>query len=161
MTKINHVAYSWSMIQLQTTLAGESQDAPLFVDATAIEWGAKRKSEPIYGLGGQSRGRGFGNIEYSASIELSYLAQVQLRSKSADGTLMGLGQFDLMISWVNDFAENVTSEVVTLSECYFTESGMSAKQDDTSVTREFDLHPYRIFTNASKQTSWSNELYAK
>lgn len=161
MTKINHVAYSWSMIQLQTTLAGESADAPLFVDATAIDWEAKRKSEPVYGLGGQPRGRGFGNIEYSASIELSYLAQVDLRSKSADGTLMGLGQFDLMISWVNDFAQNVTTEVVTISECYFSESGMSAKQDDTSITREFDLHPYRIFTDASRQTSWSNELYAK
>lgn len=161
MTKINHVAYSWSMIQLQTTLAGESQDSPIFVDCTAIEWEAKRKSEPIYGLGGQSRGRGFGNIEYSASIELSYLAQVQLRMKSDDNTLMGLGQFDLMISWVNDFAQNVTTEVVTLSECYFSESGMSAKQDDTSITRSFDLHPYRIFTNSSKQTSWSNELYAK
>lgn len=161
MTKINHVAYSWSMIQLQTTLAGESADSPLFVDATAIEWSAERKSEPIYGLGGQPRGRGFGNIEYSASIELSYLAQVQLRAKSDDGTLMGLGQFNLMISWVNDFAENVTTEVVTLAECYFTQSGMDAKQDDTSITKSFDLHPYRIYTNASKQTSWSNELYAK
>ena len=78
MTKINHVAYSWSMIQLQTTLEGESADAPLFVDATAIEWSAERKSEPIYGLGGQPRGRGFGNIEYSASIELSYLAQIEI-----------------------------------------------------------------------------------
>ena len=149
------------MIQLQTTLEGESADAPIFVDATSIEWEAKRKSEPIYGLGGQPRGRGFGNIEYSASIELSYLSQVQLRAKSPDNTLMGLGQFDLMISWVNDFAQNVTTEVVTISECYFSESGMSAKQDDTSITRSFDLHPYRIFTNSSKQTSWSNELYAK
>lgn len=161
MTKINHVAYSWSMIQLQTTLEGESADSPLLVDATAIDWESKRKSEPIYGLGGQPRGRGFGNVEYTASIELSYLAQVQLRAKSEDGTLMGLGQFDLLISWVNDFAENVTTEVVTLAECYFSESGMSAKQDDTSITKTFDLHPYRIYTNASAQTSWSNELYAK
>lgn len=161
MTKINHVAYSWSMIQLQTTLEGESADSPLLVDATAIDWESNRKSEPIYGLGGQPRGRGFGNVEYTASIELSYLAQVQLRAKSEDGTLMGLGQFDLLISWVNDFAENVTTEVVTLAECYFSESGMSAKQDDTSITKTFDLHPYRIYTNASAQTSWSNELYAK
>lgn len=161
MTKINHVAYSWSMIQLQTTLAGESKDSPIFVDATSIDWESKRKSEPIYGLGGQPRGRGFGNVEYTASIELSYLAQVQLRAKSQSGTLMGLGEFDLMVSWVNDFAENVTTEVVTIAGCYFSESGMSAKQDDTSITRSFDLHPYRIFTDASKQTSWSNELYAK
>ncbi len=161
MTKINHVAYSWSMIQLQTNLTGESPEAPIFVDATAINWSANRKSEAIYGLGGQPRGRGFGNVEYTASIELSYLAQVQLREKSADHTMTGLGQFNLVISWLNDIAENVTTETVTLAECYFTQSGMDAKQDDTSLTSTFDLHPYRIYTDASSQTSWSNELYAK
>ena len=52
---INNVAYSWSMIQLQTNLDGESAQNPIFVDCTAIKWDTKRKIESIYGLGGQPR----------------------------------------------------------------------------------------------------------
>lgn len=43
--EINNVAYSWSMIQLQTNFDGESAQAPIFVDCTAIKWDTKRKIE--------------------------------------------------------------------------------------------------------------------
>lgn len=161
---INNVAYSWSMIQLQTTLAGESASAPLFVDCTAISWNSERKVESIYGLGGQPRKRGFGNVTYEASITLPYGTQEQLRAKSADHTLLGLGEFNLVISWVNDLAQNITSETVTLAGCLLTQSGFEANQDDTSLTKEFDLHPHRIYTNESSKVSnqsWSHELYSK
>ena len=162
-TVINNVAYSWSMIQLQTTLAGESAASPILVDATSISWNTERKMDSIYGLGGQPRKRGFGNVTYEASITLPFGTQMQLREKSADGTLMGLGEFDLIVSWLNDLAQNVTSETVTLKGCVLTQSGMDANQDDTSLTRQFDLHPYRIFTPKVQQkaTSWSHEMYAK
>lgn len=45
--EINNVAYSWSMIQLQTNFDGESAQAPIFVDCTAIKWDTKRKIESI------------------------------------------------------------------------------------------------------------------
>lgn len=163
-TKINNVAYSWSMIQLQTNLSGESTSSPIFVDCTAISWDTDRKIESIYGLGGQPRKRGFGNVTYSASITLPYSTQVELRSKSSDGTLLGLGEFNLVVSWVNDLAENVTSETVTIAGCILSQSGMSANQDDTSITKEFDLHPHRIYTNKVASTtnqSWSREMYSK
>lgn len=159
---INNVAYSWSMIQLQTNLAGESASNPIFVDCTSIKWDTKRKIEPIYGLGGQPRKRGFGNVTYEASITLPYGTQLTLRDKSADGTLLGLGEFNLIVSWVNDVAANVTSETVTLAGCILAEGGMDASQDDTSLTREFDLHPHRIYTGkvlANANMSWSHELY--
>lgn len=161
---INNVAYSWSMIQLQTNLSGESAASPILVDATAISWGSERKVESLYGLGGQPRKRGFGNVTYEASITLPYGTQIQLRAKSSDGTLLGLGEFNLIVSWVNDLAQNVTSETVTLAGCLLTQSGFDANQDDTSLTKEFDLHPHRIYTNTvSKQTnqSWGHELYSK
>ena len=91
MAKINNVEYSWSMIQLQTNLNGESPDKPLFVAATAVSWKADRKMENVYGLGGQPRGRGFGNVTYEGQIELPYSTQVYLRSQSTNGTLLGLG----------------------------------------------------------------------
>lgn len=163
-TKINNVAYSWSMIQLQTNLTGESASAPIFVDCTAISWDTERKVEAIYGLGGQPRKRGFGNVTYQASITLPYSTQIELRSKSSDGTLLGLGEFNLVVSWVNDLAQNASTETVTLAGCLLTQSGMSASQDDTSITKEFDLHPHRIYTNkvaANAKQSWTREMYSK
>lgn len=160
-TLINNVAYSWSMIQLQTTLTGENESSPILVDCTAIKWSSERKVDSIYGLGGQPRKRGFGNVTYEASITIPYNTQITLREKSNDGTLMGLGEFDIVISWVNDLAKNLTSETVTLGGCFFSESGMDASQDDTSLTKEFNLHPHRIYTDLSstKSSSWVHELY--
>lgn len=161
---INNVAYSWSMIQLQTNLSGESPSSPIFVDCTAISWNSERKVDSIYGLGGQPRKRGFGNVTYEASITLPYGTQEQLRNKSTDGTLLGLGEFNLVVSWVNDLAQNITSETVTLAGCLLTQSGFDANQDDTSLTKEFDLHPHRIYTNkvaSQSNQSWSHELYSK
>lgn len=163
-TKINNVAYSWSMVQLQTNLSGESASSPIFVDCTAISWDTERKVEAIYGLGGQPRKRGFGNVTYTASITLPYSTQVELRSKSSDGTLLGLGEFNLVVSWVNDLAQNITTETVTIAGCLLTQSGMSTNQDDTSITKEFDLHPHRIYTNkvaAQTNQSWTREMYSK
>lgn len=162
MATINNVAYSWSMVQLQTNLTGESESAPILVDCTAISWNTERKIEPIYGLGGQPRKRGFGNVTYEASITLPYGTQVALREKSSDGTLLGLGEFNLIVSWVNDLAQNVTTETVTLAGCVLAQGGMDAKQDDTSLTKEFNLHPHRIYNNkvqANAKMSWSHELY--
>jgi len=101
-------------------------------------------------------------VTYEASITLPYGTQVDLRDRSTDGTLLGLGEFNLIISWVNDVAANVTTETVTLAGCILAEGGMDANQDDTSITREFDLHPHRIYTGkvqSNANMSWSHELY--
>lgn len=163
-TTINNVAYSWSMIQLQTNLSGESASSPIFVDCTSISWSTERNVESIYGLGGQPRKRGFGNVTYEASITLPFSTQITLREKSADGTLLGLGEFNLVVSWLNDLSKNISSETVTLAGCILTQSGMEANQDDTSLTKEFDLHPHRIYTNkvaTNSNQSWSHEMYSK
>lgn len=164
--KINNVDYSWSMIQLQTSLSGESASAPIFVDATAISWKASRKVDNLYGLGGQPRKRGFGNVTYEASITLPFGTQIALRNQSGNstGTLMGLGEFNIVVSWLNDLAKDVSTETVTLAGCIFTEDGMDASQDDTTLTHEFDLHPYRIYTPKAAQlgaSGWSYEMFSK
>jgi hypothetical protein len=159
---INNVAYSWSMIQLQTNLSGESAKSPIFIDCTAIKWNTERKIESIYGLGGQPRKRGFGNVTYEASITLPYGTQIELRNKSADGTLLGLGEFNLIVSWANDLAADISTETITLAGCIFAQGGMEASQDDTSITKEFDLHPHRIYNGtvqSNPNASWSHELY--
>lgn len=171
MAVINNVVASWSMIKLQmsSTNANSSfavsdpggEDGVL-VDATSIKWNCSRKIEDIYGLGGQSRGRGFGNVTYSASITLPYQTQHYLQNLGG-GTMMGLGEFNIIVSWQNDLAQNVSFDTVTLAGCIFSESSMEANQDDTSLTHEYELHPYRIYTAtaASNGVSWSMEMYNK
>lgn len=110
---------------------------------TAIKWNKKWNVKTNYGLGGKPVNRGFGNWEYTASITLDYNAQVTLRN--LQGSLTALGEFDLIISFANEFdTEGWTTETVTLKGCLFTEDGMEAAQDDTNITKEFDLNPFDI-----------------
>ena len=58
---------------------------------------------------------------------------------------MALGEFDLVISFANELGtDDWTTETVTLEGCLFTEDGMEASQDDTNITKEFDLNPFKI-----------------
>lgn len=158
MAKIDHVAYSWGMIELQAADLGED----VFVNCTSISWNAARTVETNYGLGGQPCSRGFGNVEYSANITLDVGTMIMLRNLASNETktLMGLGQFSIIVSWWVDMMQNLTEETTTLADCFFSEDGMEANQNDTNITKQYDLHPYRIFTDASAQTNRSAELYA-
>lgn len=142
---INNVAYSWAMVQLTSTaLTGSANPNPVILQGvTAIKWNKKKKTETNYGLGGEPVNRGFGNTEYSAQITMDYNTQVQLRGLK--GSLMALGEFDLVISFANEFnTQDFSTETVTLKGCLFNEDGMEVSQDDTNITKEFELNPFRI-----------------
>lgn len=144
-TIVNNVAYSWAMIELTAPALTGSANANSIVlqGVTGIKWNRKWNVKTNYGLGGKPVNRGFGNWEYTASITLDYNAQVQLRALR--GSLTALGEFDLIISFANEFeTEDWTTETVTLKDCLFTEDGMEASQDDTNITKEFDLNPFDI-----------------
>lgn len=144
-TIVNNVAYSWAMIELTAPALTGSANANSIVlqGVTGIKWNRKWNVKTNYGLGGKPVNRGFGNWEYTASITLDYNAQVQLRALR--GSLTALGEFDLIISFANEFeTKDWTTETVTLKGCLFTEDGMEASQDDTNITKEFDLNPFDI-----------------
>nr|DAK54569.1 MAG TPA: putative XkdM-like protein [Caudoviricetes sp.]DAN45915.1 MAG TPA: putative XkdM-like protein [Caudoviricetes sp.] len=144
-TIVNNVAYSWAMIELTAPALTGSANANSIIlqGVTGIKWNRKWNVKTNYGLGGKPVNRGFGNWEYTASITLDYNAQVQLRNLR--GSLTALGEFDLIISFANEFeTEDWTTETVTLKGCLFTEDGMEASQDDTNITKEFDLNPFDI-----------------
>ena len=142
-TIVNNVAYSWAMIEL-TALTGSNNANPTILQGVSgIKWNIKRNVKTNYGLGGEPVNRGFGNREYTASITMDYNTQVQLRALK--GSLMALGEFDLVISFANELGtDDWTTETVTLEGCLFTEDGMEASQDDTNITKEFDLNPFKI-----------------
>lgn len=142
---INNVAYSWGMVQLTSVgLTGSANANPIILQGVqAIKWNRKRKLETNYGLGGEPANRGIGNMEYSAQITMDYNTQVQLRALK--GSLMALGEFDLVISFANEFnTQDFGTETVTLKGCIFNEDGMEVSQDDTNITKEFELNPFSI-----------------
>lgn len=135
---INGKAYDWSEIDIRfSNIAGEP-----IAGIKAISWKRDRKSELNYGIGSQPISRGFGNWTYEASIDLDYNAQVTLQRLSPDGTLHGLGEFDVVISHQNSDEGKETTTLI--QRCIFTEDGMDAKQDDTDFVATFKLNPAAI-----------------
>lgn len=138
---INGRAYDWSMIEINFGFASSSE---AIYGIKAVKWERKRKVESNYGIGSQPISRGYGNWTYTASIELDYATQVMFQEASPDGTLMGLGEFDLIVHFAHpDDGRTVTT---TLQKCIFSEDGMEAKQDDTDLSKEFDLNQGGIDT---------------
>ena len=151
-TIVNNVAYSWAMIELTAPALTGSNNAntTILQGVSGIKWNIKRNVKTNYGLGGEPVNRGFGNREYTASITMDYNTQVQLRALK--GSLMALGEFDLVISFANELGtDDWTTETVTLEGCLFTEDGMEASQDDTNITKEFDLNPFKITPSTAVQ----------
>lgn len=147
---VNNVAYSWSMVELTSSaLTGSTSANPVILSGvSAIKWNIEHKVETNYGLGGQPVNRGFGNTTYTASITMDYNTQVQLRALK--GSLMELGEFDLVVSFSNDLgSDDWVEETVTLKGCLFNEDGMEVSQDDTNITKEFDLNPFKIVLSTS------------
>ena len=147
---VNNVAYSWSMVQLTSpALTGSANANPIILSGvSAVKWNIEHKVETNYGLGGQPVNRGFGNTVYTASITMDYNTQVQLRALK--GSLMNLGEFDLVISFANDLgSDDWVEETITLQGCLFNEDGMEVSQDDTNITKEFNLNPFKIVPSTS------------
>lgn len=138
------------MVELTApSLTGSSSANPeVLSGVSAIKWNIEHKVETNYGLGGQPVNRGFGNTTYTASITLDYNAQVQLRALK--GSLMELGEFDLIVSFANDLgADDWSTETVTLKGCLFNEDGLEVSQDDTNITKEFNLNPFKIILSTT------------
>lgn len=152
--KINNVAYSWSMVQLTApALTGSANANPtILTGVIGIKWDRQWHTEINYGLGGKPVNRGFGNWTYSASITMDYNTQVQLRA--LNGGLTNLGEFDLVISFSNELnTDDFGEETITLKQCFFNADGMETNQDDTQITREFELNPMDIIISSEASGS--------
>lgn len=150
--QVNNVAYSWSMVELTSSaLTGSASANPVVLSGvSAIKWNIEHKVETNYGLGGQPVTRGFGNTVYTASITMDYNTQTELRALK--GSLMNLGEFDLVVSFANDLGvddSEWTTETATLKGCLFNEDGMEVNQNDTNITKEFQLNPFKIVLSTS------------
>lgn len=131
------------MITLSSTALGIEEGSTVLEGVSGIKWSKKRKIESNYGMGGKPVSRGFGNISYTASIVMDYGTQQTLRS--VYGSLMSIGEFDLIVSFANPMAsDDWTTTTITLKGCIFDEDCLESQQDDTSITHEFSLNPFDI-----------------
>lgn len=132
---INGKAYDWADIEIRfSNIVGEP-----IMDIKAINWKRERKIESNYGIGSQPISRGYGNWTYTASIDLGYQAQVELQRLSPDGTLHGLGEFDVVVAHQN--ADEGKETATIINRCIFSEDALDAKQDDTDLVQTFNLNP--------------------
>ena len=70
--------------------------------------------------------------------------------RALKGSLMAIGELDLMVSFSNALgSDDLSTETVTLQGCIFNEDGMETQQDDTNITKEFDLNPFKIIPSTS------------
>lgn len=132
------------MISLSSTALALNEGDITLAGVSAIKWNKKRKIENNYGMGGKATSRGFGNLVNTASITMDYATQEAIRS--TNGSLMDIGEFDLIVSFANPSGgtEDYTTHNVTLKGCVFDEDGMESAQDDTDIKKEFNLNPFEI-----------------
>lgn len=135
---INGQAYSWSMIGFNfSNLSG----SPV-VGVSKVSYSLERKLEHNYGAGDEPVSRGYGNKTYEGAVTLQMEEIERLRSVSSDGTMLGLGVFDLVVSYTHPEADKTV--IVTLKNCEFNGQGVDVSQDDSMIEYEFQLNPAKI-----------------
>ena len=121
---INGTQAHWADIQL--SIAGST---PIY-GVTEINYSVTRKIENVYGSGSEPIGRGFGNVEYNASITLKLTEVKSLVNLAPLGDITQIPPFPISISWLDtDFA--LIND--TLLNCQFLSNDIKTKQGDTSI----------------------------
>ena len=103
-TLINGRAYDWSMLEFKFDFISSSET---IWGIKSIKWKRKRKIEKNYGVGSKAISRGYGNWECDAQMTLDYNTQAIFQSISPDGTLHGLGEFDVIVHFAHTDRKSV------------------------------------------------------
>ena len=128
---INGKEYDWA--EITVTLAG---GAPL-IGITAVDYEMKREIKNIYGQGAQPISQGYGNVTYTASINIKMSELVNLRSSAPNQDITQIPRFTVIVS----FADTENAIVVNrLLNCKFTNDVVNAKQNDQSLDCKLDLN---------------------
>lgn len=124
---INGTQYGWSNISV--ILFG----TPV-VGILKIDYKAKQKKENLYGQGIYAVGRGYGNVEYDASLKLYLLEWRKIIAASPNKDPLQIGPFDISVQFGGT---RVTAITDVLRSCEFMDDVMNADQGSTKI--EVDL----------------------
>lgn len=135
---INGVEPAWA--NLTINIAGVPA-----VGITAIDYDDKQTIENIYGMGQSPVGRGYGNIEPTASLSLLMSEVEAIRAASPTGRLQDIAPFDIVVS----YAPVNSTKIIThkIRNCQFTDNPVSHTQAATKTEVNLTLLPSHIEWN--------------
>lgn len=120
------INYSWGDIQL--VLFGR-----VVSQITKISYKRMQSKENNYGVGEEPVSRGYGNVEYEASIDL-YIDEVRNLKASALAAgfdLLSLPPFDIPVIYGNSRTQRLGTDI--LQSCEFLEDPTEGNQGDTKM----------------------------
>lgn len=131
---VNGVNYSWANVKL--ILFG----VPV-VGITKISYNRKQVKDNNYGWGAEPVSRGYGRIEYEASIELYRDEWVRILS-AAGGDVLNIGMFSIQVIY-GDIPGTTNPTVIphqdTLLNCEFLEDPLETNEGDTKILCKIPL----------------------
>lgn len=131
---INGINYDWASISF--VLFG----VPI-TQITKISYSRKQKKENNYGAGYNPVSRGYGNIEYEASIEIYQDQWMQIIALAPNNDPLQIPPFDIPVIFANTGGTPVKD---VLRSCEFTEDAMTASQGETKLMITIPLIPAQI-----------------
>jgi len=126
---INGINYHWGNIKL--ILFG----IPV-IGITSIKYARKQKKENNYGWGYEPISRGYGNVEYEASIEIYQDELKRIIQSAPNNDILSIAPFDIDVIYAGS---NAQVKIDTLQMCEFTNDAVEAAQDDTKLLITLDL----------------------
>lgn len=100
---------------------------------TKIEFKRSQKKENHYGSGYYPMRRGYGQVEYTGSIELYIDQWKRIIAESPQRDPFLIQPFDITIVYTVKSTNIPTGQVDILRECEFTEDSMSTASGDTKI----------------------------
>lgn len=126
---INGRNYSWGNIKL--VLFG----VPV-VGITKIDYKKSQTKENQYGFGYEPISRGYGNVEYEASLEIYVDELRRIKNAAPNRDLLAIPPFDIQVVFGGD---GVLPATDVLRACEFMEDPLSTSQNDTKIVIEVPL----------------------
>jgi hypothetical protein len=136
---INGILYSWANVTLQIF------GAPL-VGATKISYKTAQKKENQYGLGVDPIGRGYGNKEYTASVDMYLDDLKRIIQAAANRDILAIPPFDIQVTWASP-SNRIQTLTDILRSCEFLENPVETSQGDTKSIVTLPLIVGRIEYN--------------
>ena len=100
---------------------------------TKLEFKTSQKKENLYGSGYEPIHRGYGQVEYSGSIEMYIDEWKRIIAASPQRRPFLIQPFDITIVYTVKSTNIPTGQVDILRECEFIENNMSTASGDTRI----------------------------
>lgn len=135
---INGISYGWGNVSF--VLFG----VPI-TEITKISYSRKQKKENNYGAGYVPVSRGYGNIEYEASIEMYTDQWLQIIALAPNNDPLQIPPFDIPVIFAIDGQTPIKD---VLRSCEFTEDPFTGNQNDTKLMVTIPILPAQIDRSA-------------